>query len=184
MNNDPLYVCKYRNKQGRLCPLRPGTYCSYAIGQCSSVLNPEHALKIFGIPIINKGETMMTTSKKKKKGFNFMRRSFLQVWTGKDGKIHSKARGSIEQNINNYNAMISYLKEQANSMAGSVVITLGDIPDVIIGTMTNNPKVRREETKNRAIQCGESDGMTQVHTAGGPYTLGGGGSGQRPSNQK
>ena len=128
----------------------------------------------------------MTTSKKKKKKESIFMKSFLKVWTGNDGKIHSKARGNIEQNINNYNAMISYLKEQANSMAGSVVITLGDIPDVIIGTMTNNPKVRREETKNRSLQGGGSDGTTKVHTAGGPYTLGGNGgnSGQRPSNQK
>lgn len=127
----------------------------------------------------------MTTSKKKKKKESIFMKSFLKVWTGNDGKIHSKARGSIEQNINNYNAMIAYLKDQANSMAGSVVITLGDIPDVIIGTMTNNPKVRRDETKNRSLQGGGSDGTTQVHTAGGPYAPGGsGGSGQRPSNQK
>ena len=127
----------------------------------------------------------MTTSKKKKKKESIFMKSFLKVWTGNDGKIHSKARGSIEQNISNYNAMIAYLKDQANSMAGSVVITLGDIPDVIIGTMTNNPKVRREETKNRSLHGGGSDGTTQVHTAGGPYTPGGGsGSGQRPSNQK
>ena len=128
----------------------------------------------------------MTTSKKKKKESIFMRKSFLKVWTGKDGKAHSKARGSLSQNINNYNTMIAYLREQANAMAGSVVITLGDIPDVIIGTMTNNPKVRREETKNRSLQGGGSDGTTKVHTAGGPYTLGGNGgnSGQRPSNQK
>lgn len=60
----------------------------------------------------------MTTSKKKKKKESIFMKSFLKVWTGNDGKIHSKARGNIEQNINNYNAMISYLKEQANSMAG------------------------------------------------------------------
>ena len=142
MDNGPLYVCKYRNKQGRQCPLRPGTYCSYAIGQCSSVINPEHALKIFGTPIINKGETMMTTSKKKKKKESiFMRKSFLKVWTGKDGKAHSKVRGSFSQNINNYNTMITYLREQANAMAGSATMMLGQAPDVIIGTMEKQPRI-------------------------------------------
>ena len=88
---------------------------------------------------------MMTTSNKKKnkkkKGFMFMKRSSLQVWIGKDGKAHSKAKGSMEQTISNYNTMISYFKEQANSMAGSVLMTLGEIPDVIVGTVTKNPKL-------------------------------------------
>ena len=84
----------------------------------------------------------MTTSKKKKKKESiFMRRSFLKVWIGKDGKAHSKVRGSLSQNINNYNTMITYLREQANAMAGSATMMLGQAPDVIIGTMEKQPRI-------------------------------------------
>ena len=83
----------------------------------------------------------MTTSKKKKKESIFMRKSFLKVWTGKDGKAYSKARGSLSQNINNYNTMITYLREQANAMAGSATMMLGQAPDVIIGTMEKQPRI-------------------------------------------
>ena len=70
-----------------------------------------------------------------------MRKSFLKVWTDKDGKAHSKARGNLSQNINNYNTMITYLREQANAMAGSAAMMLGQAPDVIIGTMEKQPRV-------------------------------------------
>ena len=95
----------------------------------------------------------MTTSKKKKKKESiFMRKSFLKVYTGKDGTIHSKARGSLDQNINNFNFMISYLKEQASGMAGSVYMTNGTMPDCIVGTTTKNPRIKPEEYRGYGIK--------------------------------
>ena len=85
---------------------------------------------------------MSTNTKKKKKGkAMFMKKSYLKVWTDKDGKIHSKAKGSIQQIISNYNDMITYMRDQAQSMVGSAVLTLGQTPDVIIAMATENPKM-------------------------------------------
>ena len=85
----------------------------------------------------------MSTSKNKKKKESIFMRSTLQVWMGKDGKIHSKARGSLDQTIANYNEMITYIKTMANAMAGSTFMTLGNegTPEFIVGVATSNPKI-------------------------------------------
>lgn len=87
---------------------------------------------------------MSTNTKKKKGRAMFMKRSYLKVWTDQEGKIHSKAKGSIQQIISNYNDMIKYMRDQATSMVGSAVLTLGQTPDVVIAMATENPKMNQK----------------------------------------
>lgn len=105
----------------------------------------------------------MSKKKKKKKGSIFMRKGSLKVWVGRDGEVHSRVRGSMSQNISNYDILIEYLKDQATAMAGSAVMTLGDSPDVIIGTTTQNPKLQAVNT-NRHIPNQSGAGGSQNTT--------------------
>ena len=91
----------------------------------------------------------MSNSKKKKKGFNVMKRSSMEVWIDKYGECHSKVKGSMTQNINNYNTMLIYLKQQATSMASSAAMILEGTPDVIIGTTQKDPRIRAKDSETR-----------------------------------
>lgn len=117
----------------------------------------------------------MSTNNKKKKGrAMFMKRSYLKVWTDQEGKIHSKAKGSIQQIISNYNDMIKYMRDQATSMVGSAVLTLGQTPDVVIAMATENPKMNP-----KPIPGG---GQTATPRRQDVYPGGGGGSTSNSAN--
>jgi hypothetical protein len=112
----------------------------------------------------------MSTSKNKKKKESIFMKSSLKVWKDKHGKICSRATGSLDQTITNYNEMITYLKTQANAMAGSAFMTLGQdgMPDCIVGVTTSNPKISGGGSSgNRSADRVHYQSMSQQLGAGG-----------------
>lgn len=116
----------------------------------------------------------MSTNNKKKKGrAMFMKRSYLKVWTDQEGKIHSKAKGSIQQIISNYNDMIKYMRDQATSMVGSAVLTLGQTPDVVIAMATENPKMNPKSFRTQVdVGPGGSYDPKSTHSLTGGASAG------------
>lgn len=102
----------------------------------------------------------MSNSKKKKKGFNVMKRSSMKVWIDQYGECHSKVKGSMTQNINNYNTMIIYLKQQATGMASSAAMILEGTPDVILGTTQKDPRIHAKNSDTRNNDYGNKKGAS------------------------